>query len=1217
MTNSLLHWAKRAVAFAAFFSGSIATSCLIGWYLKIPALIQVMPSFAPMQANTAICFLLSALALYFLRAKTTQYLTSIFSTATFALAAATIVQYLFDIDIGIDTLLREPFVITKTSHPGRMAPNTAIGFMILSAAFLLAKTNKSLWCSYTASIMGMLCATLGISSIIGYVLNLEQTYGWGQFTRMSILTAMSFSILSLALTIFLLVYNTKLHKDMRFPVLLAVALLGVVTSIVMWSIAESSEQALLRSNISHDASSRAEVIQRSIESDTLFLRALERFFAGSNEVDRNEFHEFTYPLISKNSSILAVDWSARVLASERSRIEKLMRNDGFSEFTFKELETETTLRPRNKAEIYYPVVYSEPEESNRQALGFDHYSDPRRKVAMDKAALTGEPEATESLRLFRLAETTKDPTDFIITLPTYRKKDANKGHEEKVPSGYLFGIFRLPTLIETAISNTQPVGLNIDFYEKTSDEQFNFRHRMWSRMASETERLNAKRNSGLSELLGEIQEKQEIAVAGKKWLLRFTPTEAYILKHHSTAPIMILLSGLVLTGLLGGYLMVLFRKQHTIELAVAQRTREIRQLNNSLEKRVEERTNKLTQLNEALTSSEEIFRQLSVNAPLGIFRTDARGNCEYVNPAWENLSGLKLDKTLGDDWLKAVHPEDKEKLSTIWQNSTTTGEEGTAEFRFLRPDQTVRWTLATWAPVRSPDRTTLGFVGVNSDITAQKKLERELTEVAETKSQFLANMSHEIRTPLTSIIGFTEALREGNSSPKETNIAIQSISRNAEHLLELLNNVLDLSKFEAGALTSEKLSFSPVETLERIKSMYAARATEKSLTFSIKYGWPLPEKVVADPVHFKQILLNLVSNAIKFTQHGWIDIVVSCDWERKELVVEVSDSGVGVSEDAQRMLFQPFTQGDQSTKRKFGGTGLGLAISRRLAETMGGKLELRSTLGKGSTIQLTLPQPDLDHTKKIYTAFEDKPDEKASKTKQKSFNGKILVADDAEENRLYLSFILEKFGLSPVLAKDGIEAVECASCEKFDLVLMDLHMPRLDGYGAIAALRKKDSNLPIIALTADVTKASLERAQKAGSTAYLPKPFQTNSLVELLERYLSKSTGSITTNTSVYSELLSEDPNAIELIKRFVRSLTERLAELETHIKTKDLEALAAVGHKLQGAAGMYGYTELSELAEEVVKISRNENKENAIKYSVASVEKIKSMVARIEQGVA
>ncbi len=492
-------------------------------------------------------------------------------------------------------------------------------------------------------------------------------------------------------------------------------------------------------------------------------------------------------------------------------------------------------------------------------------------------------------------------------------------------------------------------------------------------------------------------------------------------------------------------------------------------------------------------------------------------------------------------------------------------------------------------------------------------------EASRAKSEFLANMSHEIRTPMTAIIGYADLLLDPETTPTERLTHIQTIRRNGEHLLGILNDILDLSKIEAGKMTVEQVRCSPSMIIVDVASLMRVRAKEKGLFFEVHYQTPIPETIQSDPTRIRQVLMNLVGNAIKFTASGGIRILARCenvDSASPTLTLEVVDTGIGLSEPQVAQLFQPFVQADTSTTRKFGGTGLGLAICRRLAHILGGDIRIDSSPGRGSSFQLTIAAGSL-HGVKMFEELHEAgiPETGVALTNDQAIEAlscNVLLAEDGLDNQLLISTHLTRAGARVTIAENGHIAMEMAMAallakEPFDVILMDMQMPEMDGYAATSELRRKGYTGPIVALTAHAMAGDRERCLAAGCSDYLTKPIGRSKLVGAVAEHAKKSAPRgvpllaagmpVTTAAApkpaaapvapiaaesgsrfIVSEL-ADDEEMTALVERFTNNLPQQAQRLEDAADAKERETIRRLAHQLKGAAGGYGYPTITTAA--------------------------------------
>ncbi len=506
----------------------------------------------------------------------------------------------------------------------------------------------------------------------------------------------------------------------------------------------------------------------------------------------------------------------------------------------------------------------------------------------------------------------------------------------------------------------------------------------------------------------------------------------------------------------------------------------------------------------------------------------------------------------------------------------------------------------------------------------------EATEAANrAKSEFLANMSHEIRTPLNAILGFTELLlRNADRDEDERRDFLETIHSSGRHLLELINDILDLSKIEAGRMSVECIPCSPLAILDGVVSLLRVRAEEKGL--ALRCEWPdgLPETIHTDPVRLKQLLMNLMSNAVKFTSAGEVRIIVRRRDEglRTLLAFEVSDTGIGIPPDKLGAIFEAFVQADNSVTRQFGGTGLGLAISRRIATALGGTLTVASAVGKGSTFTATIDPGSLQGVPLLH----DVPNRlHPHSAKMEGIaiqlpSSRVLLVDDGITNRKLIDLVLRRAGAEVVPAENGQVAVELALESRFDIILMDMQMPVMDGYTATRKLRDAGLQVPILALTASAMQGDEEKCLAAGCSGYLAKPIDQDLLLRRVQETLTTAgapTGAPTDRPAtaaeaperpavpLISDLPIEDPEFLEIVREFAASLRRHVTEIRGFLDQGSWVELTRLAHRLKGAGGTAGFPELTGPCSTLEKAAR-EHQEDAARSVLAEIAGLSDRIA-------
>jgi len=547
----------------------------------------------------------------------------------------------------------------------------------------------------------------------------------------------------------------------------------------------------------------------------------------------------------------------------------------------------------------------------------------------------------------------------------------------------------------------------------------------------------------------------------------------------------------------------------------------------------------------ALNAAQEKYRLVVENIKEVVFQTDAEGVWTYLNPAWTEITGFEITDCLGKVFLDYVHPDDRARNQALFQPLIQRQKDYCRhEIRYLRRDGGFRWIEVFARLTLDMQGNIIGTSGTLSDVTDRLAYEEELRQSAEelkrhrdhleevvqqrtlalsiakeaaetanrAKSTFLATMSHELRTPMNAIIGLTHLVQRHNQDSSQHEKLVR-IDEAAKHLLQLLSGILDLSKIEAERLTLDRTAFNIGSLVEALNRIVSERASAKGLRLGLDIEPRLSAiSVLGDPLRLQEILINLIGNAIKFTERGEVGVQACIDVESEnELVVqfEVRDSGIGIAPDVIQRLFTPFEQGDGSTTRNYGGTGLGLAISKRLIEMMGGGIKVSSQMGEGSSFLFTVRLDKNLQTDNVSNAGENTY--VIGDARQIDLGilrgARVLVAEDEPVNQEVIRELLEDLGLVVDVTENGSDALESARNGFYDLVLMDMQMPILDGLQATREIRKLPSwvSIPIVAMTANAFVEDRKNCLSAGMDDFLTKPVDPDRLMVVLAKYLQKS----------------------------------------------------------------------------------------------------------------
>ncbi len=721
----------------------------------------------------------------------------------------------------------------------------------------------------------------------------------------------------------------------------------------------------------------------------------------------------------------------------------------------------------------------------------------------------------------------------------------------------------------------------------------------------------------------------------------------------------------------------------------------------------------------ALLQSESRFQALSNLAPVGIFRNDAQGGCNYVNQAWKEISGLEDGQWEGDGWASGMHPDDVERVSQEWAAAVADRRQYEGEFRWVRPDGTISWVTALGRPEFNLDGDIEGFIGVNIDFTERKaaeaelaRRERELATLADNatdavmrlsltgiclyaspssgellgvpseqlvgenmltrfhpddaesvseafkdlamgriddvimayraqsiadpghyvwmeancglvrdgatgqpseivvsirdishtkaleaelrdarsraeaaalaKSAFLANMSHEIRTPMNGVIGFTELVLASDLDPEQRR-NIELIADSGRAMMRLLNDILDMAKIEAGQMSLIEEPLSVAHKLSSATRLMQGIAHAKDVELTVDVATDVPKWVLGDQLRLRQIILNLIGNAVKFTLTGEVAVSASVrpSAEGDRLLIAVKDSGIGIDPDRLNQIFDQFSQADSGIARKFGGTGLGLAISSELARMMGGHIDVDSAIGVGSTFTLDIP---LRHSEAPSETSDNALADHAPGLPPEQ-TGRVLIAEDHDINQELMKQLALRAGIDVDIAPDGEEAVAMveaaeASGTPYALVLMDMQMPRLDGLTATRRLRSSGydaSKLPIVALTANAFAEDIEACRAAGMQGHLAKPLRARDFIAAVRRWGGVSARPAAAGSapkkSLRERYAARKQDALEALSKALR---------EDALDDASIDELASLLHKIAGTAGFFGEDQLGSNASEI-----------------------------------
>jgi signal transduction histidine kinase/CheY-like chemotaxis protein len=1028
----------KRLAFICFLAtGIIGLLAIVGWKLDIEWLFQFIDNTAPTQFNAAVCFLMLSVAtigysLKYIRLALVAACTILFFTLL------TAVQYLFEIDVSIDQLLHQHQITTNTSHPGRMAPNTALSFLLLAMGLcwlIIQPTINKISIYFNASLISLVLAISAVS-VVGYIINIETSYGWGKYTHMSLQAAMGFCFAAIGM----LFISTELSKnanngDFHLSIIVGAVLFSMT---LLFTNAISAYQ---NNKVAQLESSARELIERDI--NLLW------------QVDSIYFSK-----VATKSTLKSIPVDSNLVSNQSIQAIYLIDQHGKS----------NTLYSQEPSIDLYPLVNNRAYVKTQgdriaNSLEFRYsnlFSFSRDQYFSLKLAVESNNTAAESLVIL---------FDFKLWLKRYVKPILPSGVELKPLADYRIEL--------SDITNRKNV---------TKDNQIS--------------RSQLDIGSSQSDVF-------TIKIANIE--LRFSYNESFY-QNILDISSLVLVFGLILT-FLSILVSIYFQKSHYKSLSLKSEI--------TARKRFEEELRK-----------SHLALQLATNsADLGIWTWDVEsGKLDWtaqMHLIYETPDEVKNAGLIYDFWYNSVHPDDIEVASSSLQKAVEKRQDWQAEYRLLLNKNRVKHIKATAICFTDNATGRLTVIGANQDITKEKTLLENLAEksdVAEqnsvAKTKFLANMSHEIRTPMNAILGIGDLMKATKLDAKQYEY-MKLILGSAHRLMDLINDILDISKIEAGELTIENVCFPLEEVLADAAKNLANQAHQKGLDYHFFASSNLPIWVKSDPVRLSQILTNIVSNAIKFTEQGEVVVRLNLNSlkEKKNDIVRIEikvvDTGIGIAESKINSLFHPFSQADESTTRKYGGTGLGLSIVRELVDLLDGKVEIESRLGAGSKVSVYLDM-QLGDEESNSVGLTDDYDFYLHSDRNVLGSLNCLVVDNHPSNRAWLTDMLHSWHCNVTAcenSEDALSAILESRKRKrdFDAIIIEAKLPEQDGFEFIEQVKQWEkegkSNWPdtILLLNASNLASDLDRCESLGVKTHLVKPIKQSEVFNALMSVLGKN----------------------------------------------------------------------------------------------------------------
>ena len=638
--------------------------------------------------------------------------------------------------------------------------------------------------------------------------------------------------------------------------------------------------------------------------------------------------------------------------------------------------------------------------------------------------------------------------------------------------------------------------------------------------------------------------------------------------------------------------------------------------------------------------SEKRFRDVTEATGEYLWETDIDGNYTFLTDKVINVKGYKTEDFLGFSPDKYMPEEDAISYKTALGKGLANRDIFSIECRNLDRNGNISWEHITGKPLLDSNNDVIGFRGSGSSITERKITEialiatRKAAETASTaKSEFLATMSHEIRTPMNGVIGMTQLLSDTQLTNQQKSY-VDVISQSGRILITVINDILDYSKIEAGKLELELISFNLQQAVDDVYKLMLSNANSKSIQLHVDMQHDCSINVLGDAIRFRQILLNLLGNAIKFTHKGYVRVVIEClelSNNETQIEVRIEDTGIGINKEAQTKLFTSFSQADGSTTRKYGGTGLGLAISRQLVELMGGDISVVSEENKGSTFSFKITmqlsaENSIDSTSKeinrIYRQSKDVFSEK-----------KVLLVEDNTANQAVALGVLSNLGFNISIANNGLEAIAAYSTNNYDLILMDCQMPEMDGFEATRKIRlqehEQEKHVPIIALTANAMEDDKQRCYDAGMDDYLCKPFDIDELINILNTWIigvnkvnnlpqpAQASKPVSKDELIDFDVLVKLKNIMgshfdELIPAFIEGVENYFNDLKSMNTQDNMQEIERFAHSIKSSSANIGAQTLAKNCAQLEEMTKT----NALtdKEMQTRLDEIKSIYQQVKQ---
>lgn len=980
-------------------------------------------------------------------------------------------------------------------------------------------------------------------------------------------------------------YNFHLTMADRIS-LVIIVLLGCFISFASAHLTARAQQDNQRLELENHSLVYFSHIEGALESSLDSLHALRGFFNASREVEKKEFSIFTDPMLSVHREIQSLAWVPLIKHQDREGHERLARSQGYEGYEIREQTRSGNKLRAAQSQNYFPVFFTNSRTVSELEPGYNLLqSGLAGSVALQNAMDSGLPIATRPI--MRDISRPEQKT-FLVIMAIYHSAViplAAKLRRENL-SGFVVAVYHVSDFFKYAEENIKDKKLSVSVTDVTIPEQV---------VPIYTSASFYNRSNKGGKYRGELQQSKSysriIDIAGREW--DFSIHYAKGLNGSiEWASVLVFCIGILFTGFVAAYVIGNSKRRSIIEDLIKERTKE-------------------------LAAVKDRVQQVLDNTGEGICGIDLHGNTSFVNQAALALMGYAEEDFLYVHLHSLIHhhyadgseyPVTECKIyQAFTKGITTTTDDEVFWHKSGRPIS-VEYTAT---PMRDGHGNIKGAVVIFRDIRERKQRQFELIEArnnaemaSRAKTTFLATMSHEIRTPLNGMLGMAQLLERTPLETKQEEY-IQVLMSSGRALLEQINDILDFSRIEAGKLVLENSTFDLSVCCSDLISLMDSTAADKGLSLQLNYAADCPRYFIGDRLRIRQILLNLIGNAIKFTFEGGVTLDISNQGmigNKYKIFLRVRDTGIGIEPEQQASLFDSFSQVDASTTRKYGGSGLGLAISRQLAELMDGDISIQSVPGEGAEFCLIIALP---------ASKENELDNKVEAVEKMVFSGRVLLVEDNDVNQQVAKSILFNMGLEVELANDGEEAIEKFQKFDFDLILMDCQMPIMDGYEATRRIRQfvNGKEIPILALTANVLPEDVKRCIEAGMNECVHKPIEVSVLQQNLKQWLpcemQHDVGDKTMSSNelppqadtsglVNMETLDTLAGLMgsvfgQLIPSYIDSSDKCFNEARSLVEAQDFEVVERLFHSLKSSSRNLGADPLGVLAASLEEAMRNQ----------------------------